>query len=305
MRKSIVTICLLALLAGPAQAQGEDPRLDALIDELNTLLERGERDRLIDPWFLRDLRAALDRYDWPWRRELFSDDFSGQGPGPEAPWQVTRGEMLLDWRHGLRSVVEPAEAEPQTSGRNGGSGQGDAAQQLLGAILQQALRPRNGEADTATQTAPAKDDVAAAQAATPITNAFAIEAELTMRPLARGRADGFELGPYQGANARAGYRLSYVVGAEGAGGEFRLLSLSPRGGVTTLEVGRETVDLIDGATHRLVWTRDRDGRMVVSVDDREVLRVLDRGFRDPFDGFALVNRGGDLALRRIRIDGVE
>lgn len=293
---------LVAVFA-PVQAQSDDPRLDSLIDELNTLLERGERDRLIDPWFLRDLRAALDRYDWPWRRELLFDDFSGQGPGPDAPWRVTRGEMLLDWRHGLRSVVEFAASAPQAADRDDRARQGDAAQQLLGAILQQALRPRNGDAEA--DTAPAKNDAAAAQAVTPITNAFAIAVEFSMRPLARGRADGFELGPYQGADARAGYRLSYAVDAEGTGGEFRLLSLSPRGGVATLETGRETVDLVDGAPHRLVWTRDRDGSMTVSMDDREILRVRDRGFRDPFDGLVLVNRGGDLALRSIRIEGVE
>lgn len=293
---------LMAVFA-PVQAQSDDPRLDALIDELNTLLERGERDRLIDPWFLRDLRAALDRYDWPWRRELLFDDFSGQGPGPDAPWRVTRGEMLLDWRHGLRSVVESVASAPQDADRDDRARQGDAAQQLLGAILQQALRPRNGDAEA--DTAPAKNDVAAAQAVTPITNAFAIAVEFSMRPLARGRADGFEFGPYQGADARAGYRLSYAVDAEGTGGEFRLLSLSPRGGVATLETGRETVGLVDGAPHRLVWTRDREGSMTVSMDDREILRVRDRGFRDPFDGLVLVNRGGDLALRSIRIEGVE
>ena len=43
--------------------------------------------------------------------------------------------------------------------------------------------------------------------------------------------------------------------------------------------------------------------MTVSVDEKEVMRVTDRGIGDPFDGFAMVNRGGDYVLRRIAIRG--
>jgi hypothetical protein len=33
------------------------------------------------------------------------------------------------------------------------------------------------------------------------------------------------------------------------------------------------------------------------------MEVTDRSFRDPFDGIALVNGGGDYALRSITVDG--
>ena len=43
--------------------------------------------------------------------------------------------------------------------------------------------------------------------------------------------------------------------------------------------------------------------MVIKIDGAQVMEVTDRGFRDPFDGIAVVNGGGDYALRSITIDG--
>ncbi len=44
--------------------------------------------------------------------------------------------------------------------------------------------------------------------------------------------------------------------------------------------------------------------MAVSVDGKEKLRARDGGFRSPFDGFLMVNRGGDFILRRVSALGV-
>ena len=43
---------------GPASAQEPD-QLRSLIDELNVLLDKGEKERLADPWYLRDLRSLV------------------------------------------------------------------------------------------------------------------------------------------------------------------------------------------------------------------------------------------------------
>tara|TARA_E500000331_G_scaffold350048_1_gene394283 strand:- start:1546 stop:1680 length:135 start_codon:yes stop_codon:yes gene_type:complete len=44
--------------------------------------------------------------------------------------------------------------------------------------------------------------------------------------------------------------------------------------------------------------------MHVSIDGKPMIRKVDRGLRDSFNGFLLPADNGDLALRRIRIDGV-
>ncbi len=292
---------------GPATAQEPD-QLRSLIDELNVLLDKGEKERLADPWYLRDLRSLVSKYDWPWQKRLFSDDFSAQGPAPAAPWKVTAGEFLIDWRHGLRTVVEPpqaTQAQPQTQEKKKLS-QEEVAGQILGSILNQALgtkQQKQQQAETQQASQPASDPgFAAAVAPVRITNAFALEVELTARKLQGQTSGRLELGPYQGANAAVGYRL--VINHEEQYGRTRLelLRISSRG-TATLEFYDQPLPLADGQPHSLLWTRDRSGNMTVSFDGREIIAVSDRSFRDPFDGLAIINSGGDYAFRKLVIDG--
>ena len=80
-------------------------------------------------------------------------------------------------------------------------------------------------------------------------------------------------------------------------------SFSPRGTTSTLELYDQPTNLEDGQAHTLLWTRTASGVMVVSLDGKELFRATDRSFSDPFDGFAVVNSGGDYALKSITIDG--
>ncbi|RME32426.1 MAG: hypothetical protein D6786_10620, partial [Gammaproteobacteria bacterium] len=105
MRRVLFALLLWTLCPVAGQA-GDDASLRSLIDELNRQIERAERNRLADPWFLRDLRELVRRYDYPWRTPVLHDDFSA-GDRPAPPWQVKAGEFLADWRFGMRSVIRP------------------------------------------------------------------------------------------------------------------------------------------------------------------------------------------------------
>ncbi len=309
IQRSVIACLALAAIAvgattlsGPAAAQsapaGGDQQLEKLIKELRNELKRGESERLIDPWYLRDLRKVLGRYENPWGKRLFSDDFSGRGPQPDPPWRVTAGEFLIDWRYGLRTVVEPPPARQQQ--QTGSSGKNQVGQ-LFGQLLQQALQGQQG--GQGAEQPPADPGFAAVIAPVKVTNAFALRVELTSRIVPGSAEPRFEFGPYQGANAAAGYRLAYRPGATGRTPSLELLRLSARGGTATIELYDQPLKLEDGKAHVIEWTRNRRGHMVVRVDGTEVMNVTDRGFRDPFDGVALVNSGGDYALRSITIDG--
>ncbi len=311
IQRSVIACLALAAIAvgattlsGPAAAQpapaGGDQQLEKLIKELRNELKRGESDRLIDPWYLRDLRKVLRRYENPWGKRLFSDNFSGRGPQPDPPWQVTAGEFLIDWRYGLRTVVEPPPPARQQQ-QTGSSGK-DQVGQLFGQLLQQALQGQEG-GQVAEQPPPADPGFAAVIAPVKVTNAFAIRVELTSRMVQGSAEPRFEFGPYQGADASAGYRLAYRPGATGRTPSLELLRLSSRGGTSTIELYDQPLELEDGKDHVIEWTRNRSGHMVVRVDGTEVMNVTDRSFRDAFDGVALVNSGGDYALKSITIDG--
>ncbi len=65
------------------------------------------------------------------------------------------------------------------------------------------------------------------------------------------------------------------------------------------------MNLEDNRTHLLEWRRNTDGEMVVLVDGKEILRTVDRALQDPFDGFTVINRGGDYTFSRIALFGTE
>jgi len=286
----------LSLAVAQLQPTGQG-QIEELIDELKIQLQRGERERLIDPWFLRDLRLTIGRYEYPWGKRLFSDDFSGRGPQPDPPWQVTAGEFLIDWRYGLRSVVKPRRQAREERGAT----EEEAVGQLLGELLREAMRGKEEQQRPADVT-PAEPGFAAAIAPVMITNAFALRLEMTSRPVEGTVAPRFEMGPYQGKEASVGYRLVYTPGTTPS---LELISVSARGTVSTIELYGKPLELEDGQVHVIEWTRAVDGLMVIRVDGNEVMNVADRRFRDPFEGFAVVNSGGDYALRSITIDGTE
>lgn len=318
----IAAILLLTVGNAPALAQSSwsDPdsndygantggsgneQMQSLIDALNRELDRGERERLLDPWYLRDLRAIINQYDWPWGKSILSDRFDSQGPQPDPPWQVTAGEFLIDWRHGLRSVVNKGSAASAASSTtNNTSGSNDPAKQLLGALLQGALGGKSSGSQPSTKSAPTQSNTqfSAVQATVNIPNAFAIDMEISQRALVSGKEDGFEFGPYQGANAAVGYRLTYVAGSGGRPGDLNLLRLSSRG-VSTIETSNRPITFQGTNPGRVVWTRDGQGRMQVQVNGAIVIDTVDRSFKDPFDGFAILNRGSDVAIRQITISG--
>lgn len=303
LSKLIVATGVTALISWvtiPTVAQtqpAERQELQNLIEELKTQLDRGERERLIDPWFLRDLRQTVGRYEYPWGKRLLSDDFSGRGPQPDPPWQVTAGEFLIDWRYGLRSVVEPQSQTREESQAT----EEEAVMELFGKILKEAVKEEEAPEEP-TETSAGETGFAAAIAPVAITNAFALRLEMTSRSKKSMAGSRFEFGPYQDEKTLAGYRLVYMPGVTPS---LELASISPRGAVATVEIHDEPVALEDERTHSIEWTRDSDGRMVIMVDGTEVIHVVDRRFRDSFNGIAVINAGGDYALRSITIDGTE
>ncbi len=292
MRRAILILACLAL-AQPAAAQqqryapwtdpgapADDERLADFIGRLKGLIDEAESSRAADPRFLRDLRDLATGYDRPWRKSALFDDFRDGDYTANPAWTVTGGRFGIarDW--GLRSTVQAAPARRKVTGE-------EAALAFLGQILDKSQRKKGAAGNTGGD--------AAIHTAAAITNAFAIQVELSSWML-----DGrLEFGPYQGAAGGAGYSLSYRPDQP-----LELLSVSSRG-ARVVDRGSAPVTLEDKRPHRIEWIRRADGRMAVSVDGAPVLNTADRGFGGPFDGFRLVNRGGDFILRSVSVKGTE
>lgn len=265
-----------------------DPRLDALLQELNALIGEAEKARAADGMFLRDLKALSARYQNPTAQRLLFDDFADNDFQRDPAWSVTSGEYWVEKGYGLRSKVTDA-AAPATGAASGGQiSKEQLAISVLGALLQGANKnaPAAEPQPSATANKPS-----AIETRTHIANAFSATVELSS-----WKADGaFEIGVTQGLD-NAGYRVAYVAGNNA---RLELVRVTSR--------GRETVDakaltaLEDQKVHSLVWTRASDGAMSVRVDGKAILNARDASFRDPFEALQLSSQGADVIVKSVQL----
>jgi hypothetical protein len=52
----------------------------------------------------------------------------------------------------------------------------------------------------------------------------------------------------------------------------------------------------------LFWERDATGRMTVTRDGEILIDVVDHSADDRFDGFSLINAGGDWTLHEVIVE---
>lgn len=277
------------------QADRQSEHLQEFIDRLKALIDSADKSRAADPMFLRDLRDLAGGYDRPWRKLLLNEDFGDGDFTANPPWTVTAGRYQIEKSWGLRAILEPSKGQSSGNQKREKVSGRDVALAFLGAVLDKAVQqPDSGQRTGATGTAeePAFNAI---HTAVPISNAFAIELELSSWK----DQGGFEIGPYQGAARTNGYRLAYRPGVR-----LELLRAT-RQGSSVMEISTKPLQFEDQKVHRVEWTRRADGGMTVTVDDEEIFSLLDRSFKVPFDGLMVVNRGGDIILKRVTIFGVE
>jgi hypothetical protein len=293
----MIASTVVALTMGWAHAQSpEDARTLELVDRLKEVIQRAERNR-VDGATVNQLKDLVRRYDWPWRVKLLFEDFTDGDFTANPPWNVSRGEFRVIRGAGLRTFVGADSLARPTPSERERSGSGSAIEGILGGILRGVLEP-----GPATQGSQFRGALSTAEISTPvgIGNAFAVRVRL----LARERNpenSRIEFGPYRGSERDWGYRLAYSPGLRPS---LEIVRLSP-GRAAVVERYDGATGLEDGRAHQLELRRDRDGAIQVLVDGKELVRTVDKGLNDFFDGFTIVNGGGEYHFERIEIYGTD
>ncbi|MBT7944447.1 MAG: hypothetical protein HN719_13965 [Alphaproteobacteria bacterium] len=311
----LIFILVALLIPAPAPAQTYKPwtdpksqtaaneRLQSLVDQLNALIDAGEKSRAADNQFLRDLRGLAKRYDTPRRTLLLSDDFQDGDFTRNPNWTVTSGQYWVERGWGLRSAVKTAPAPAATTQQQKSNSGKDVAAAIFGQILQQAIDPEGRMSGTSQTAGGGVITPAAIQTRLDMAAAFAVELEFSSW-LSEGSPGGrLEIGPYQGTAVGDGRADGYVL-AYSQGGGLELIRTTGRGSAV-IDSRPGPFHLEDKKPHRLEWTRRADGLMTVSLDGREIMAASDRTFKQNFDGLRLVNRGGDYIVKRIAVNAVQ
>lgn len=256
-----------------------------MIDELNTLINDAEKARAADRHFIQDLRDVLNEYDWPWRVTLIDEDFTDGKIAKSPDWEISSGDFRLERGLGLYSKVKP----PRTASSRKKSSDKDLALALLGALLKD-------KSDSKKSSKDEKDKKAAIEINKRISNAFALSTVID----SRSKQGKISLSLYQGKSTGSAYRLVFLPG-DSASIELQRIG---RRGTTIIDVA-DKVQAKGNKTHKLQWTRDTRGNMKIDLNGKTIIQISDRGLRDPFSGFGLINHAGEFAIQWVNISGVK
>lgn len=302
LTKKISVVSLLFCLFASSNAlfaADSETDLQTLVDEIQALAEKSRKERAADRWLQIALEDLVDKYNFPWKESLFSDDFSDGDYRKDPAWNVSTGEFWVDRRLGLRSEVvsreipERRQQEPAQRQSNE-----DIGKALIGALLQDALGGRNQQqrepepVRSRTETIPASIRTAVA-----IPTTFAVEAIFSQnnRPGESGQFEWIVMQDQQAANA---YKVIVSTGTKPV-----LEVVRVRSGRDSFLESVEVPGIDDGGEHALSWRQTGRGEISVFLDGEEVVKVSDRPFRHGFKFLGMINRGGDFSISGIEVLG--
>ena len=263
-------------------------RTQELVDQLKELIRGAERDQRSSPLLTKQLRELVRRYDWPWKVALLHDDFRDGDYTYDPSWIVSNGDFRVVRGSGLRTVFDTTRQGRRLVDKRNENPAMDIFEGIFGA------RDREARSDLQTTS----QSGAEIYTRLSITKAFAVKVQLKFR----GNSDDdnrLEFGPYLNNERHLGYRLAYESGNRPS---LSLLRIAP-GRSAIIETYDRGLDLEDGNPHIIEWRRADDGEMVVLLDDKEIIRTIDRAHSDSFNGFNIVNKGGVYELKEISIFG--
>lgn len=212
---------------------------------------------------------ATDAPDW---RTALSDDFSDGNYTRNPAWNVESGSFFVR-QGGLVSRV-PLPPEGAQSAE-------ELGRALIRDVLTQALGGGSG----------AERQPARIATAVTVDGPFRLRLDLTLD----SSRSLFEFGPSESGESTTAHRVAYV------GGTTPRLELVARSGSSQRVVAStELAGLEPGKPYRVLWQRAEDGTMTVSLNGELVLAATDSGLPRRWEGFTLVNGGGEL-----RVDGIE
>jgi hypothetical protein len=254
-------------------------QMKSMIAELKAKIAAAEQSQAASPDFLADLKATVSKYEAMQTSggsaapaagtKLFSDNFSDHEYTSNPAWKVSAGTWGVDVggvNYGLVSKVRPQKLNINN---------------VLGALL-------NNQQGTSSQ-----NQFASIYTPVKIPNAFALKVTLT----SKDRQGALNLGAYQGASGATLYRMVYQPGAAPGIAIQKVTSA----GATTLGSSGGGVSLEDGKPHTLLFTRDAQGNMKVTLDEQPVATAKDTSIKGDLTGLLFINSGGAYYIREVTV----
>jgi hypothetical protein len=304
MRFTLVTLgtAVLFLLTMPATSAmpEENETVQEMVDKLRTITNKARKKRAADRWLLADLEDLIAHYDWPWRNELLSEDFSDGDYQQDPTWKVVSGEFWVDSRLGLRSRSHSRIQDRSTieESRDTEEDDRDMRRALLGALLQGALGPeKRKQRKSEDSSYRRRNEPAEIELPLRIPTTFALQTEFSIHN-APSEAGEQSFSLIQDQRGDYGYQLVIQTGQQHT---IELLSIL--GGRISVIKSAQLEEFDAAQSHTLEWRHDAFGQIEILLDDNSIIRARDRSFRQPFERVSIFNKTGDFAVRSLLLFG--
>jgi len=295
----MTALLITSLMLNSPQVTAAKDQDSALLDELRTLVQKSREQQAADRWLQRALDDLVAKYDWPWQRELMYEDFSDGDYTRNPAWQVVQGDFQVIQGQGLASSIKPHEQQKKDEPAPSKSPEDSLGSLVLGALLDKALdtdktdkKKPSTPSHTDTYTGPNQIRVKAN-----VTNAFAITLALRTSP---DNPSQFDIALLQSEKGLYGYRLRIDTNSSGLVELERIRN--GRGAIVDSQ--KLPMNINNGRLHDLTWRQDQDGTATVLLDDKPIIEVRDRAFRDNYPWLQIEHQAGELTIRSVRVDGV-
>ncbi len=269
--------------------QSNDDRLEKMADELQQVIDEGNRAEAAHPAFLKDLQLILDKYRTPTRIVFFADDFADSDYTQNPTWTVSAGEYIIDRYNSLYSSIAIRRPPAQTEEEPGSDG--DRGLRIIMGVLDELTKKDSEQKDNGTGP-----EQAVIYSKAEIPNSFNLQ--FTFRSAANWGSTS--IGVFQGDDPKSGYHLVYQT-SPADNRPMQLIKYRYGKPYVVDEILQDSPDLDDGADHIIQLSRSLEGEMVVTVDDLEVLRSSDLSYQDDFNGVVIINNGGSYGYDNIEL----
>ncbi|MBW2466530.1 MAG: hypothetical protein JRF02_04445 [Deltaproteobacteria bacterium] len=270
--------------------QSSDDRLDKLINELDLIIDEGTKSRAAHPGFLQDLNSIIDRYRVPKKLVFFSDNFADNNFTENPTWNVKKGSFRINRYGSLYSAI--AASKPSPAEETEAESDTDRNLRILFGVINELAKDKNADQEPENEI----DTQAIISSEAAIANSFILDFSFR----SNSEWGSTSIGLVQGDDPQSGYHLVYQA-SPAENRPMQLIKYRNGKPYVIEEIFDNSPDLDDDIEHKIRFIRKANGKMVVKVDNIELMRATDLSYQDDFTGVMIVNNGGSYSYDNIEI----